>query len=249
MEVQVDPYEIPYRMLLPQRAEVDNLLVSCTFSASHVAYSTIRMEPQYMIIGEAAGRAAAISVQDKVKVHDISVAKLQAYLISGGAVLTTTRQSELNSQFIENFDVTTAWTASNGSGSAVTLVKNDGYITLKRTGMANYGYITKSNFVAPTENFTIEFRAKLNGKSKVEFTIRGAEYLIQIVLTLDDNKVGSVANAYVDPSKSKQIDTSVWHDYKLVVKKGARSFGRKPTFNPRSNREIRRTDSVSRVQR
>ena len=49
----------------------------------------------------AAGRAAAISVQDKVKVHDISVSKLQAYLISGGAVLTTTRHSELNSQFIE----------------------------------------------------------------------------------------------------------------------------------------------------
>lgn len=173
-----------------------------------------------MIIGEAAGRAAAISVQDKVKVHDIDVSKLQAHLIANDAVLTLTRQELMNREFIEDFNNNNKWTKANASGCAVTVLQNDSYITLKRSAMSNYGYITRNNFTAPTENFTVEFRAKLNGKGKVEFAIRGAEYFVQVVLTLDGDKVGTVSNGYVDPTKTKQLDTSVWHDYKIVVNKG-----------------------------
>ena len=86
VEVAVRPYQIPYRMMLPKAAEAANLLVPVCFSASHVAYSSLRMEPQYMIIGHAAGIAASLAVRDKVPVQKVPVPELQAILKKQAAV-------------------------------------------------------------------------------------------------------------------------------------------------------------------
>lgn len=86
VQVPVKPYQIAYRVLTPKRSEVGNLLVPVCFSASHVAYSSMRMEPQYMILGHAAGIAAALSVAGGRSVQEIDVAELQRRLKNEGSV-------------------------------------------------------------------------------------------------------------------------------------------------------------------
>jgi hypothetical protein len=87
VQVPVQPYEIPFRSILPKPIEADNLLVPVCLSASHIAYSSVRMEPQYMIIGQAAGIAAALAVKTKVSIQNVSLPTLQQRLRLHGAIL------------------------------------------------------------------------------------------------------------------------------------------------------------------
>jgi hypothetical protein len=86
VQVPVKPYQIPYRVLTPRQAEARNLLVPVCFAASHVAYSSMRMEPQYMILGHAAGIAAALSLKSGKPVQEIDVQALQSKLKDEGGV-------------------------------------------------------------------------------------------------------------------------------------------------------------------
>jgi FAD dependent oxidoreductase len=82
-----DPYEIPYRAIIPKRAEATNLLVPVCVSASHAAYGTIRQEPVFMIVGQATGDAAAIAVHQHLDVQDVPASTLQTQLLAEHVVL------------------------------------------------------------------------------------------------------------------------------------------------------------------
>jgi hypothetical protein len=88
------PYQIPYRVLVPKRSETENLLVPVCPSVSHVVYATLRMEPQYMILGQAAGTAAALAAKGKLVVQDVDVHKLQDVLQREHAILEWNAISE-----------------------------------------------------------------------------------------------------------------------------------------------------------
>lgn len=69
-------YRIPYRAIVPARAQCANLLVPVCLSASHIAMTSIRMEPVWMILGESAGVAAAMAVKAGGAVQDVPYAEL-----------------------------------------------------------------------------------------------------------------------------------------------------------------------------
>jgi hypothetical protein len=88
LSVAVSPYPIPYRCLTPRREHSGRLLVPVCLSVSHVAFSSIRVEPTLMLLGQAAGAAAAQAVRRGVAVQDVDVARLQADLREAGQVLS-----------------------------------------------------------------------------------------------------------------------------------------------------------------
>ena len=80
-DVGVKPYQIPYRCITPVKEQCANLLVPVCFSATHVAFGSMRMEPQFMCLGQAAGVAAVAAIKSGCAVQDVDVARLQARLV------------------------------------------------------------------------------------------------------------------------------------------------------------------------
>ena len=84
-------YEIPYRILTPKPQQCQNLLVTFAVSASHVAFGSIRMEPVFMILGEAAAVAADQAIEENSSVQRIDVQRLQQRLLNRGGRLHVER--------------------------------------------------------------------------------------------------------------------------------------------------------------
>jgi hypothetical protein len=81
------PYGISYRSLVPKSADCTNLLVPICMSATHMAYGSIRMEPVYMIMGQACGTAAAQAIDDNIDVQKVSYARLRERLLADKALI------------------------------------------------------------------------------------------------------------------------------------------------------------------
>ncbi|OJV59631.1 MAG: hypothetical protein BGO38_12560 [Cellulomonas sp. 73-145] len=88
LSVPVPPYPIPYRAIVPRFEDCANLLVPVCVSASQVAFSSIRMEVQYQMLGHAAGLAAATAAASGRSVQAVDVIALQARLRDEGQVLS-----------------------------------------------------------------------------------------------------------------------------------------------------------------
>ncbi len=76
------PYQVPYRIITPKKSQATNLLVPVAASASHIAYSSLRMEPVFMMMGHAAGLAAHLAIDTNSAVQDVSIKRLQDLLRS-----------------------------------------------------------------------------------------------------------------------------------------------------------------------
>ena len=79
------PYQIPYRIMLPKK--IEGLIVPVPASTTHVAFSSIRLEPTWMALGQAAGIAAHLALERHVPLRKVPIEELQALLRKQGAVL------------------------------------------------------------------------------------------------------------------------------------------------------------------
>ena len=80
-------YAIPYRAITPKVEDAANLLVPVCLSASHIAMTSTRMEPVWMITGESAGIAAALAVTRNCAVQEVPYAELRPALLAAGQKL------------------------------------------------------------------------------------------------------------------------------------------------------------------
>jgi hypothetical protein len=93
-------YKIPYEAIVPSKGECDNLLVPVCVSASHIAFTSLRMEPVWMILGESAGVAAAMAVDAAISVQDVPYKKLRRKLDDLGQILDRVKQDETQLQSV-----------------------------------------------------------------------------------------------------------------------------------------------------
>jgi hypothetical protein len=85
LSVRNKPYTVPYGVIVP--LEVEGLLTPVPVSASHLGFGTLRMEPCWMALGEAAGEAAVLALEAGTGPRGIDPGALQDRLLAHGAVL------------------------------------------------------------------------------------------------------------------------------------------------------------------
>lgn len=81
------PYRIGYGAIVPQAGECENLFVTFALSASHTAFSSIRMEPVFMVTSQSAATAASLAIDDNLPVQQVDYARLRQRLLADKAVL------------------------------------------------------------------------------------------------------------------------------------------------------------------
>jgi len=90
-DVQVPPtapYGISLRSIIPPRGQVVNLTVPVCCACSHIAYGSLRMEPVFMALGQAAATAACQALDAGAALQDLPYTPLRERLLADGQVLT-----------------------------------------------------------------------------------------------------------------------------------------------------------------
>ncbi len=79
------PYQIPYGTLVPKQH--NGILFPVGISCTHVAMCSVRMEPVWSSLGQAAGVAAALAIDNKLALKDVPVEQIQDELLEQRCIL------------------------------------------------------------------------------------------------------------------------------------------------------------------
>lgn len=110
------PYPISYRSIVPRVGECGNLLVPWCLSASHIGFGSIRMEPVFLILGQSAGAAACLALDEHTSVQQVDMTALQARLAAEKQLLHwggTVSGDVLDNASSHGVTIVGAWTHSD----------------------------------------------------------------------------------------------------------------------------------------
>ena len=79
------PYQIPYGTLVPKQH--NGILFPVGISSTHVAICSVRMEPVWSALGQAAGVAAALAIDNNQELRDVPVKQIQDELLKQRCIL------------------------------------------------------------------------------------------------------------------------------------------------------------------
>ncbi|RYD31998.1 MAG: FAD-dependent oxidoreductase, partial [Verrucomicrobiaceae bacterium] len=196
-DVQINvsgPYPISYRAIVPKVGECENLLVPWCLSASHVSFGSFRMEPVFMMTGQAAATAACFAIDDGVSVQQVPYPKLRAQLLADKMQLTVTSAEPVTGIIVDNADtagvtVTGEWLASSAS-----------------TGAHNGGYLHDNNAGKGTKS--VRFTPTLPQAGKYEVFLRWAENGNRATnVPVDINRPSGTTTVSVN----QKTNGGVWH--------------------------------------
>lgn len=185
-------YPVSYRSIIPRAGECGNLLCTFALSASHVAFSSIRMEPVFMILSQSAGTAASFAIDDDVAVQQLDYAKLNLQLQADGQVLgSATDLAE--GVVVDDADATGVVISGAWSGST------------SIAGFWGSGYLHDGNAGKGTKSVTFTPDLPSNGT-----------YDVYLRWTADGNRATNVPVDVLHPGGShtvvvnQQINGSAW---------------------------------------
>jgi lysophospholipase L1-like esterase len=157
------PFPISYRSLVPKIAECKNLLTPWSVSSTHVAFASVRMEPVFMILGQSAGTAACIAIDDHCAVQNVSYAKLKAQLIKDGQFLTPDTTSTPNNP-------TNQWIVIDNADASSVVINGSWTASQATHGFYGADYLTTSNNRNGPKS--VRFSPKLPANGNYEVFIR-----------------------------------------------------------------------------
>ncbi len=85
LEDVTGPYTIPYGVMVPRNRK--GLLFPVGISSTHLAISSVRMEPVWSSLGQAAGVAAALAIDSVRELSELPVSDIQDELLRQGSYL------------------------------------------------------------------------------------------------------------------------------------------------------------------
>jgi len=115
------PFPISYRSIVPRVGECENLFATFALSGSHIAFSSARMEPVFMMTSQSAATAAAFAIDDNVAVQNVPYGKLRLQLLADRQILEwAAAGGGTNSIIVDNenptgVSIVGSWTPSTGA--------------------------------------------------------------------------------------------------------------------------------------